>query len=194
MKSWINPTAAALALLLVLPAAARGGERQIAGVRFPTEKVVAGKTVHLNGVALRKAYIFVKVFAGAFYLEHPTHNAREAIESEQVKHFVLHYLTDKATAVKLQKGFVEAMEKANPPELVEKHRDLIRRFASWLDRDMKPGATSVSTYVPGKGLTFWLMGEKKGTITDTEFIRMYYRYNLGKKADSNLRKGYLGLK
>ncbi len=194
MKSWINPTAAALALLLVLPAAARGGEREIAGVRFPTEKVVAGRTVHLNGVALRKAYIFVKVFAGAFYLEHPTHNAREAIESEQVKHFVLHYLTDKATAEKLQKGFVEAMEKANPPELVEKHRDLIRRFASWLDRDMKPGATSVSTYVPGKGLTFWLMGEKKGTITDTEFIRMYYRYNLGKKADSNLRKGYLGLK
>ncbi len=194
MKSWINPTATALALLLVLPAAARGGERQIAGVRFPTEKVVAGKTVHLNGVALRKAYIFVKVFAGAFYLEHPTHNAREAIESEQIKHFVLHYLTDKATAEKLQKGFVEAMEKANPPELVEKHRDLIRRFASWLDRDMKPGATSVSTYVPGKGLTFWLMGEKKGTITDTEFIRMYYRYNLGEKADSNLRKGYLGLK
>ncbi len=194
MKSWITPTAAALTLLLVLPAAARGGERGIAGVRFPTEKVVAGKTVHLNGVALRKAYIFVKVFAGAFYLEHPTHNAPEAIESEQVKHFVLHYLTDKATAEKLQKGFVEAMEKANPSELVEKHRNLIRRFASWLDRDMKPGATSVSTYVPGKGLTFWLMGEKKGTITDTEFIRMYYRYNLGKKADSNLRKGYLGLK
>ncbi len=193
MKSWITLPATALVLMLILPAAARGGERQIAGVRFPTEKEVAGKTLHLNGVALRKAFIFIKVFAGAFYLEHPTHDADEAIESEQVKHFVLHYLTDKATAPKLQKGFVEAMEKANPADLVEKHRDLIRRFASWLDRDMKPGATSVSTYIPGRGLTFWLMGKEKGTITDPEFIHMYYRYNLGKKADRNLRKGYLDL-
>lgn len=194
MKSWFTGMAAGMVLLLVLPAAARSGEREIAGVRFPTEKVVAGKTLKLNGVALRRAYIFVKVFAGAFYLEHPTHDAATAIESEQVKHFVLHYLTDKATAEKLQDGFIEAMEKANPPELVEKHRDLIRKFASWLDKDMQPGATSVSTYVPGKGLTLWFMGEKKGTITDLEFIHMYYRYNLGKKADQSLRKGYLGIK
>ncbi len=193
MKSRLMAMTAALALLLILPPAARSAEREIAGVRFPTEKVVAGKTLKLNGVALRKAFIFVKVFAGAFYLEHPTHKAAEAIESEQVKHFVLHYLTDRATAKKLQKGFIEAMEKANPPELVEKHRDLIQRFASWLDRDMQPGATSVSTYIPGKGLTFWLKGTEKGTITDPEFIQMYYRYNLGEKADQNLRKGYLGI-
>ena len=58
---------------------------------------------------------------------------------------------------------------------------------------MRPGDTSVTTYVPGKGLTLWFRGEKKGTIRDPEFIRMYYRYSLGKKADGNLRKGYLGL-
>ena len=79
MKAWLTSLAAGLALLLVLPAAARGAEREIAGVRFPTEKVVAGKTLHLNGVALRRAFIFIKVFAGAFYLEHPTHKAAEAI-------------------------------------------------------------------------------------------------------------------
>lgn len=194
MKKWIMGIAAGMVFLLVLPAFARGGEKEIAGVRFPTEKVVAGKTLKLNGVALRRAYIFVKVFAGAFYLEHPTRDATEAIKSDQIKQFDLRYLTDKATAKKLQEGFIEAMEKANPPELVTKHHDLILRYASWLDKDMKPGATSVSTYIPGKGLTLWLMGEEKGTISDPEFIQMYYRYSLGKKADQTLRKGYMGLK
>ena len=177
---------------LLLAGAAAAEDREIAGVAFPGEKVVAGKTLKLNGVAVRKAMIFIKVFAGGFYLENPTSDAAEAIESEQVKHFHLHYLTDKATAQKLQDGFIKAMEKTNPPELVEKHRDKIERYASWLDEDMAPGATSKATYVPGTGLTLEYKGAVKGTIPGAEFARMYFRYNLGENADSALRKGYLG--
>lgn len=168
------------------------GAREIAGVHFPDQKIVAGKTLSLNGVALRKAFLVIKVFAGGFYLEKPTHDAREAIESEQVKHLHLHYLTGKATAKKLQAGFIEAMEAANPPELVARHHREIDRFASWLDTDMQPGSISESTYIPGQGLTLWVAGKKKGTITDREFIQMYYRYSLGEKANPHLRKGYLG--
>ena len=68
------------------------GDMEAAGVKFPGEKVVEGKKLMLNGVAVRKALGFIKVFAGGFYLEKPTKDAREAIESEQVKHFYLHYL------------------------------------------------------------------------------------------------------
>ncbi len=170
------------------------GDTEIAGVKFLNEKTIAGKTLELNGVAVRKALVVVKVFAGGLYLERPTQDAREVIESEQVKHLYLHYLTSKATAKKVREGFIEAMEKANSPELVEKHRQEIDRFASWLDTDMQPGSTTESTYIPGEGLTFWVNGEKKGTIQDNEFIQMYYRYCVGEKADKRLRKGYLGLK
>ncbi len=178
-------------MVLMLSGAAQAADREIAGVAFPEQKTIAGKTLTLNGVALRKALIFIKVFAGGFYLETPTSDAQEAIESKQVKHFHLHYLTDKATAEKLQEGFIEAMEKANPPELVEKHRDKIELYASWLDEDMAPGATSKATYVPGVGLTLEYKGVVKGTIEGEEFARMYFRYNLGENADSALRKGYL---
>lgn len=170
------------------------GDKDIAGVKFTGEKIISGHTLKLNGVALRKALMVVKVFAGGFYLEKPTRDAQEAIESEQVKHLHLHYLTDKATAKKLQDGFIKAMEKANPPELVEKHRKKIDQFASWLDTDMQPGSITESTYIPGQGLTLWVTGEKKGTVQDKEFIQMYYRYCVGEKADKRLRKGYLGLK
>lgn len=182
------------AFLICTASVVFAADTEIAGVKFPQEKTIAGKTLKLNGVAVRKALVVVKVFAGGFYLETPTQDAREAIESEQGKHFYLHYLTNKATAKKVRDGFIEAMEKANPAKLVEKHRREIDLFASWLDTDMQPGSTTESTYIPGEGLTFWVNGEKKGTIQDIEFIQMYYRYNLGEKADKRLRRGYLQLK
>lgn len=166
-------------------------DKEIAGVTFPGQKEIAGKILELNGVAVRTKF-FIKVFAGSFYLENPTGDAEEAIESEQVKHFHLHYLTSKATAAKLQDGFKKAIAKANPPELVEKYRKEIDLYASWLDQDMAPGATSLATYVPGQGLTLVFKGQAKGTIASPEFARMYFRYNLGPQADKNLRKGYLG--
>jgi hypothetical protein len=167
------------------------GDMEIADVKFPGQKVVDGKTLQLNGVALKEKF-FIDVFAGGFYLETPTQDATEAIESEQIKHFHLHYLTSKATAKKLQDGFKEAIEDANPPELVEKYRKEIDLYASWLDQDMAPGATSITTYVPGKGLTLVFKGQEKGTIADKTFAQMYFRYNLGEDADSSMREGYLG--
>lgn len=169
---------------------ASAGDMKIADVNFPGEKVVDGKTLQLNGVALKTKF-FIKVFAGGFYLENPTKEAAEAIESEQVKQFHLHYLTSKATAQKLQEGFKEAIAEANPPDLVEKYRQEIDLYASWLDQDMAPGATSVTTYVPGKGLTLVFKGQEKGTIADKTFAQMYFRYNLGENADDAMREGYL---
>ncbi|MFZ7128655.1 MAG: chalcone isomerase family protein [Desulfobacterales bacterium] len=181
-----------IGILFCLASAAGAGDMEAAGVTFPGEKTVDGKTLTLNGVAVRKALVFINVYAGGFYLEHPTGDPREAIESEQVKHFHLHYLTSKATAEKLQEGFIEKMVEANPPELVEEYRREIDLYASWLDQDMEPGATSLTTYVPGKGLTLVFKGEEKGTIPGSEFAQMYFRYNLGDKADATLRDGYLG--
>jgi len=165
---------------------------ELGGVTFPEEKIIAGKNLKLNGVALRKAMGIVKVFAGGFYLEQPTKDATTAIESEQVKYFYLNYLTDKATAKKIQEGFIENMVNTNPADLVAKYDAQIKQYASWLDQDMKPGSISESIYVPGKGLTLILNGVEKGTIEGPEFAQMYYRYSLGEKADKKLSKGYLG--
>lgn len=191
-KRFIAVAAASVGLLVILASGIHAADKEVAGVAFPEEKSIDGKTLKLNGVAVRKALVFVKVYAGGFYLENPTSDPQEAITSEQVKHFHLHYLTSKATAKKLQEGFIEKMVAANPPELVEKYREEIERYASWLDQDMAPGATSLTTYVPGKGLTLVFKGEEKGTIPGAEFAQMYFRYNLGEKADAGLRDGYLG--
>ncbi len=178
--------------LFVFTGSGVAGDQKIAGVTFPGEKVVAGKTLTLNGVALKKKFGFVKVFAGGFYMESPSSDANTIINSEQVKQFVLHYLTSKATAKKLQNGFIEAIEDANPPAMVKAQQANIKKYASWLDADMAPGKISVTTYIPGEGLSCVYQGVKKGTITDKDFIKMYFTYNFGAEADSKMRKGYSG--
>jgi hypothetical protein len=185
----------AVAVLFVFVVAGIGyaGEVEILGVKFPTEKTIEGKTLKLNGVSYLKKLGFVKVYAVGLYLENPSKDPNEVIESEQVKYMLTHYLTSKATAKKISEGFVELMEEGNPKELVDANRADIDKYASWLDADMKPGLTSESVYVPGKGITLTYQGQVKGTIEGNTFAQMYYRYNVGEKADKKIREGLLGL-
>ena len=166
---------------------------EVLGVQFPKEKVIEGKTLHLNGVSYLKKFGLVKVYAVGLYLEQPSHDPETVITSQQVKYTLNHYLTSKATAKKLQEGFIELMENNNPKELVDANRQDIEKYASWLDKDMAPGLTSESLYVPGRGTTLIYQGQVKGTIPGEVFSQMYYRYNVGAKADETIRKGLLGL-
>ncbi|MGD8846263.1 MAG: chalcone isomerase family protein [Desulfobacteraceae bacterium] len=167
-------------------------ETEILGVKFPAEKVVDGKTLHLNGVSYRKALGFIKVYVVGLYLEKPTRDPESVIKTEQIKQLYFHYLTNKATAKKLQEGYLDLMQKCNPADLYERNKKDVELYASWLDKDMQPGLTSISTYVPGKGLTLEYQGETRGTIKNPEFIQMYYTYNFGQKAKAKIRDGLLG--
>ena len=193
MSRRVVACAVALFFVFVLAGAGFAGEVEILGVKFPTEKTIGGKTLKLNGVSYLKKFGFVKVYAVGLYLESPTKDPKEVIESEQVKYMLTHYLTSKATAKKISEGFVELMEAGNPKDLVDANRPDIEKYASWLDKDMKPGLTSESLYVPGKGITLTYQGEVRGTIPGNTFAQMYYRYNVGEKADKKIREGLLGL-
>jgi hypothetical protein len=193
MSRRVVACAVALFFVFVLAGAGFAGEVEILGVKFPTEKTIEGKTLKLNGVSYLKKLGFVKVYAVGLYLENPTKDPKTVIESEQVKYMLTHYLTSKATAKKISEGFIELMEEGNPKDLVEANRADIEKYASWLDKDMKPGLTSESLYVPGRGITLTYQGEVRGTIPGNTFAQMYYRYNVGENADKKIREGLLGL-
>jgi len=178
---------------VAVPALAETATVEVLGVQFPKEKVIEGKTLHLNGVSYLKKFGLVKVYAVGLYLEQPSHDAETVISSQQMKYMLIHYLTDKATATKLREGFIEMIEGGNPPAMVEANRKDIETYASWLNKDMAPGLTSESLYVPGKGLTLIYQGQVRGTIAGEAFAEMYYRYNVGEKADKTIREGLLGL-
>jgi len=193
MSKCLGAILSVVVFLVVSSSAVWAGDMEVLGVKFPGEKTIEGKILKLNGVTYRKAMGIVKVYAAGLYLENPSQDPKEVIESEQVKHLLTHYLTKKATAKKIQEGFLEVIKECNPPELVAANQADIEKYASWLDKDMAPGLTSSSTYVPGKGLTMTYQGEVRGTIPGSTFMQMYYRYNVGEKAPKNIRKGLLGL-
>ena len=183
-----------VAIFVFIPAGlGYANDIEILGVKFPTEKTIDGKTLKLNGVSYLKKLGFVKVYAVGLYLENPTQDPNEVIESEQVKYMLTHYLTNKATAKKIREGFIDLMEENNTKALVDANRADIETYAAWLDKDMQPGLTSESVYVPGKGLTLTYQGEARGTIPGNTFAQMYYRYNVGDKANKKIREGLLGL-
>jgi hypothetical protein len=102
-RRWIVLTGA-LWLFLLGAGIVMADEVEILGVKFPTEKVIDGKTLKLNGVSYLKKLGFVKVYAVGLYLNKRQQNPDEVIESEQVKYMLTHYLTGKATAKKDQRG------------------------------------------------------------------------------------------
>src|SRR4051794_26370625 len=80
---------AAACALAALPSAAK--ERD--GVNSPAVLEAGGKKLQLNGMGLRKKMIF-KVYVASLYLETLTHDAKQAVTSEQVKRVEMHMLRD----------------------------------------------------------------------------------------------------
>jgi hypothetical protein len=183
----------AVAIIFVAAGNTMAEEVEILGVKFPTEKVIEGRTLKLNGVSSVKRFGAVKILAVGLYLEKPSKDPMTVIESEQVKHLHFHYLTSRATVKQLRKGFINQIKKSNPKDLVDANWAIIERYVSWLDADMKPGQTSETVYVPGKGLTLTYQGKVRGTIPGSTFAQMYYRNNVGENTDKNFREGLLGL-
>lgn len=183
----------AVIVIFVTTGSAMAEEVEVWGVKFPTEKVIEGKNLKLNGVSSVKRFGAIKILVVGLYLEKPSKDPMTVIESEQVKHVHFHYLTSRATAKRLRNAFIDQIKKSNPKDLVDAHWATIERYASWLDADMKPGQTSETVYVPGKGLTLTYQGKVKGTIPDRTFAQMYYRNNVGENSDMKFREGLLGL-
>ena len=179
-------------LFFIATSPAEAQDKEVLGVRFAETAVVAGKQLTLNGVGYFKKFGFLKVYVVGLYLETPSRDARQIIESEQVKYMVTHYLTDQATAKRLRAGFVKLTEKCNPPEAVARQRAAIDRYAGWIDADMADGTTSETVYIPGQGLTLTYKGEVRGTIAGADFAQLYYRNSLGEQASETVRDGLLG--
>src|SRR5437899_12775186 len=83
---------AALAAVLAAAVPAHAGTLQ--GVTFPDTASVGGKPVKLNGMGVRVAYIFVKVYVAGLFLEQTTSDAQTAIQTDVAKRMILQYLRD----------------------------------------------------------------------------------------------------
>jgi hypothetical protein len=162
--------------------------RVLAGQEIPDQLALEGKNLKLNGAAVQKKFIF-QIYAVALYLENPTRNARQAIESDQVKRIHMKMLRNakkEQVADALRSGVQSNTKDLNP--LRERLDKLLAELP-----DVKAGDEIFITYVPGKG-TELTSPQKKGLlIPGKDFADALLGIWLGQSNGiARIRRGLMG--
>jgi hypothetical protein len=175
-----------LVLGLVVGSLAAG---ELAGVVLDDQATVGDSTLKLNGMGLRKK-LWVKVYVGGLYLEHPTTDPDNAAGSKQVKEMVMHFMTNKATKGKMDSAWTEGFENNSADfAALEKRVEVFKSFFG----DMKDGDVVVMTLVPGEGTTVKINGDVKGTIEGDDFAQALVRVWVGDHPPTaDFKAGLLG--
>ena len=181
-------TTIALALAAALLAAPPARARTVQGVTFPDAATVGGSPVTLNGMGVRVAYIFIKVYVGGLYLATPTHDAQAAIGSDEPKRVLLQFLRDvthEEMVDAMRDGFAHTASPALQPQ--------VEQFAGFFTQPLVTGSQASFDYHPGTGTTVTIGGQVKGTLPGAEFMRALWGIWLGDEpADAKLKAAMLG--
>lgn len=176
----------ALAALLVAAPSAHAGTVQ--GVTFPDSATVGGKPVVLNGMGVRVAYVFVKVYVAGLYLTTKTTDASTAITNDEPKRMILQFLrevTHDEMVDAMNEGFAHTASPALAPQVAQ--------FSAFFTEPLAEGSQTTFDYVPGTGTTVTISGKERGTIPGVDFMQALWGIWLGPKpADSSLKSGLLG--
>jgi hypothetical protein len=180
-------TTALLGMALVIGAGLEAAAAELEGIQFPDTATVDGATVQLNGLGVRTAYVFVKVYVGALYLQTKTRDGKAAIETDEAKRIVLHMLRDVThdeMKQAMKEGLAPAEKTAGPGT---------EQFMGYFTEPISQGQECEFDYVPGKGTTVAIAGKTKGTIAGAPFMRALWSVWLGPSpVDGALKQGMLG--
>ncbi len=181
MKRWTFAVA-------VLLSSSVGQARDFHDVRMPDTVTISGKQVRLNGMGLRKKFVF-DVYVAGLYVESPSRDAAEILASDQVKRITLFMLRD-LSRDRIIEALREGFEK-NAKEQMSVWKDRLDQLTGMI-RDAKKGSTIVITYLPGTG-TMFSTGTGRSIIPGKDFADALFSVWLGQhSADDGLRKGLLG--
>jgi len=172
--------------LLVALALAAPTVRDVEGVQVP-ERVTAGdRALSLNGVGVRKKFVF-KVYVASLYLEKaPDHDPASVVKSDQVKRVDMAMLRDLDRG-KIADAVREGFEK-NSREQMPQLKERLDRFLEQIP-DLKEGQRLTITYVPGQGTTV-VVGEAQARtrIEGKDFADALFSVWLGEDpVDSGLK-------
>jgi Chalcone isomerase-like len=188
-----------LLLLTTLLAAAPHGpmpvadtSRTISGVTLPETITVDGKSLVLNGAALRKKAIF-KVYVAGLYVTTKSSSAEEILASDAPRRMVMAFVRNVGKN-KICDAWDEGL-KDNTPAASD---ELKKQFTELCDlmADIKDGQAFVFTYLPDRGTVVEVAGTEKGTVGGKDFADALLKCWIGPKPGpgEGFKKNLLGVK
>lgn len=147
------------------------------GVTLPYTMTAGGRTLHLNGAALRKKAIF-KVYVAALYVADKSNSTETILSADAPRRMEMHFLRD-VDKGKICEAWADGL-KDNSPDASD---DVKQQFTQLCElmADIKKEQAFTFTYVPGEGTTVTVAGEEKGKVGDKAFADALLRCWIGPK-------------
>jgi len=138
---------------------------ELKGVKMEDSIDIDGNKLVLNGMALRKKFIF-KVYVAGLSLPQKEKNAAKVLQSDTARHIIMHWMRGVGTK-KINNAWMEGLEDNTPKASAE----LKKQFKTLCDymEEVKEGNRTVFTYIPGKGTTVTVNKKNKGVIEGKAF-------------------------
>jgi len=191
----MTPTrTAAAALVLALSLGAGAAQAASTATKFEPMLQVQGTPLLLNGAGTRFKAIF-KVYDLGLYTTKKVHTPEELIALPGPKRLQFTALRD-LPGTDLGRLFIKGMSENSSKELVQKHTLSATRLIDIFSgrSKMAAGENFAMEFIPGKGTTFYIMGQPQGEpVGDAEFFSMVLKIWVGASpADHLLKAALLG--
>src|SRR4030095_1799152 len=147
-----------LVFVLILGSVAQAGT--VEGVTLPDTDTVAGTSLVLNGMGLRKKAL-LKVYVAEFYLPAKETSAEKVLSADTERKMVLQFVRNVSEG-QICTAWHEGLEN-NSPSKVKALRGNFDTLCTFM-QDLKFGDKLAFAYAPGKGTTVSVNGADKGTI------------------------------
>lgn len=164
----------------------------VSGVTLPGTVTVAGQSLVLNGVAVRKKSI-IKVYVAGLYLTAKSTDADAVLAADTPRRMVMHFVYN-VSKEKMCEAWDEALEANTPDASVQLKAEFVT-LCGYME-DIKKTQQFVFTYVPGTGTEVSVAGVVKGTIAGKDFADALFKAWIGPKPGpgEGFKKNLMGTK
>ncbi len=135
------------------------------GVTMEDSIEVDGQKLVLNGMALRKKFVF-KVYVAGLYLPQKETSAEKILKTDGMRRIIMHFVRS-VGAKKLNGAWYDGLED-NTPNASPELKKQFDTMCTWME-GVKDGERIVYSYAPEKGTTVEVKGKVKGTIEGKAF-------------------------
>jgi hypothetical protein len=179
-------------LALAASLAATPADTTYNNVTLPGTVQVAGHTLVLNGVALRKKSVF-KVYVAGLYLSAKSTDADAVLAADSPRRMVMQFVRDVGKE-KMCEAWDEALANNTPNASAQLKAEFVT-LCGYME-DIKDKQQFVFTYVPGTGTEVSVAGAVKGTIPGKDFADALFKAWIGPKPGpgEGFKKNLMGTK
>ncbi len=162
--------------------------KEISGVNMPDQYQVGKTVLVLNGVGVRRKFIFVKIYVGGLYLLRKTSNPENVLK-QNLKVIRMHFTYSHVSAEKIRNAFKDDLKRVAPDVL---HSKSGRVFLKIFNFNIK-GGDNVDLVFDNDTLSVLHNLKNVGSVSSKKLVDAVVNIYIGDKpAQESLKKGLLG--